>query len=252
MVGFMNTTDFNFNKNIKAMPNKFLSDRVITADIYTKFNIAGQRLDSVFPIAKTVVPLFCKKCMARCNFEFATVGDDMMRNPNGTINKRALRDEENKVCLQNNILRNRYVNFCARDEKGHYLLVNFEVISENTIRKIGQSPSPYEMTEYIHRPNLKQFLEKYNIPMCEYDLNRLDNDYIKRIKYETYEKVSVYNAMEYEEKITRYECNQMKNKIYEEFEKPRIVEYYNKIYNDPYGFQKETGDDINITYFVLE
>lgn len=111
MIGFMNATDFDFNKNIKAMPNKFLSDRVITADIYTKFNISGQRLDSIFPIAKTVVPLFCKKCMARCNFEFATVGDHLMKNKNGIFN-----DEENKACLQNNILKNRYINFCAHDE----------------------------------------------------------------------------------------------------------------------------------------
>lgn len=135
---------------------------------------------------------------------------------------------------------------------GHYLVVTFEVISENTIRKIGQSPSPYEMTEYVQKPTIRQFLEKYNIPMCEYEINRLDDDYIRKIKNETYEKIAVYNSMEYDKKITRYECNLMKNKIYEEYEKPRIVEYYNMIYNEPYGFPKETGDDINITYFIFE
>lgn len=76
----------------------------------------------------------------------------------------------------------------AKAECGHELIIVFEIIDQNTIMKIGQSPSIYEMNEEI---NNKEFLKNLDEEFSEYytkacSLNSFDSNigamtYLRRI-----------------------------------------------------------------------
>ena len=86
--------------------------------------------------------------------------------------------------------------------------------------------------------------------MYEFEINRIEDEEILKIKKRTFDEVNIYNELEVKNKISRYECNKSKNDVYEK-EKDILLSYYNNKYNIPYGHKAVSGKEIEITYFNL-
>lgn len=231
--------------------NIFIINKLALYPLYKHINVNNMMFDEGFSISKTCVDLFCKKCMSRRKFTFTPQGTAFLLNKDGVRVENAYAREHSTEKLKNLINENTYFEFDAKGECGHDLYMLFEMIDEKLIRKIGQTPSPEELDENLNKPSIKMFLEMYNRPMHEFEINRLEDVEIKKIKKKTFAEVNVYNELEVKNKISRYECNKSKNCIYEE-EKNILVNYYNMKYNLPYGHEPESGKEIELIYFDLE
>lgn len=241
--------DYNyFDEDIDK--NILIADKLALYPLYRTINVNNMTLGEVFPISKTCVDLFCKKCMIRRKFTFAALGENHLVNEERRRVEKICTREGSMERFKKVINENTYFEFNAKGECGHDLYMLFEVVAENIVRKIGQTPSPEELDETLNRPSIKMFLEMYNRPMYEFEINRLEDEEIKKIKKKTFAEVNVYNELEVKNKISRYECNKSKNCIYEK-EKNILVNYYNMKYNLPYGHEPESGEEIALIYFDL-
>lgn len=230
--------------------NIFNTDNLALYPLYRSINVNNMMLGEVFPISKTCVDLFCKKCMTRRKFTFSSLDEDILVNEEGRCFEKIDTRDGSVERLKKVINENTYFEFNAKGDCGHVLYMLFEVVAENIVRKIGQTPSPEELNENLNKPSIKMFLEMYNRPMYEFEINRIEDEKIKKIKKKTFDEVNIYNELEVKNKISRYECNKSKNCIYEK-EKNILVNYYNMKYNLPYGLEPESGKEIALIYFDL-
>ena len=230
--------------------NIFITDRLVLDPLYKSIDVTDMTLGEVFPISKICIDLFCKKCMYKRKFTFVQVGDELLLDENGSRDETAYTRDGSKEKFKKFMSENAFFEFAAKGECGHDLYMLFERITENSVRKIGQTPSPEELDESQNKPSIKTFLELYNRPMYEFEINRIEDEEILKIKKRTFDEVNIYNELEVKNKISRYECNKSKNDVYEK-EKDILLSYYNNKYNIPYGHKSVSGREIEITYFNL-
>ena len=187
MNGFVNFKDFKFKDDEPSDDNKntFLTESLFLYPLYKKIDISRKKLSAIFPVSDTKVELYCKKCKSKRIFKFAIVGEEyyikqrlISLNPSSGPYKK----------FEGAFDDNKYFYFVAKAECGHELIIVFEIIDQNTIMKIGQSPSIYEMNEEI---NNKEFLKNLDEEFSEYytkacSLNSFDSNigamtYLRRI-----------------------------------------------------------------------
>lgn len=162
MTGFINFKEFyNNNNKISAKANTFLNEELFLYPLYKKINIEGLELTDIFPIADTKVELYCHKCKKRRIFDFLLTGDSYFFKENAPISSGAFNPNTLKK-FGGMLEENKYFYFIAKSDCGHNLIILFEIIDENNIMKIGQSPSIYDMNESINnKAFLKELGEEY-------------------------------------------------------------------------------------------
>lgn len=162
MTGFIGFQEFYRNNNkISAKANTFLNEELFLFPLYKKINIKGLGLTDIFPIADTKLELYCHKCKKRRIFDFLLTGDGYYFKENVPISGGAF--NQNTLKKFGGIFEeNKYFYFIAKSYCGHNLIIFFEIIDENNIMKIGQSPSIYDINENINnKAFLKELGEEY-------------------------------------------------------------------------------------------
>ena len=161
MNGFINFNNFNFNAKINTgEKNTFITEEMILTPLYKKINYPIKSIAEILPIDNLTLELYCNKCGKRRIYTFASIGTEYFfqeRSPGSITGTYQGGLKFKKMMEENN-----YFYFIAKADCGHDLIVVFKIIDDNTIMKIGQSPSIYDMNEEINNKSfLKELGEEY-------------------------------------------------------------------------------------------
>lgn len=158
MDGFINFKNFNFNNGFDEKYNKFITEELILTPLYKKIKYMPKSILTSFPIDNTKIELYCNECKKKRIYTFATVGMDYYLIESGPHFSDNIEIGYSKL-----INDNEYFYFIAKADCGHNLIMLFKIIDENTIMKVGQSPSVYDMNEEINNKTfLKELGEEYS------------------------------------------------------------------------------------------
>lgn len=147
----------NFTTN--DINNIFITEEMILEPLYKKIKIdKNTKVYNFFPYNDVRVECYCKECNTRRIFAFedsrialdgllAGCTPGSMTSGNCDIPKNSIGDK-----LQNID----FFTFCALADCKHRMIIHFMKIDEETIMKIGQIPSIYDLNENI---NNKKFLK---------------------------------------------------------------------------------------------
>lgn len=160
MDGFINFDKFNFNNGFDEKYNKFITEELILTPLYKKIKCMPKSILTSLPIDNPKIELYCNECRKRRIYTFATIGMDyylMERGPHFS--------NDTEIGYSKLINDNEYFYFIAKADCGHNLIILFKIIDENTIMKVGQFPSIYDMSEEI---NNKTFLKELGKEYASY------------------------------------------------------------------------------------
>ncbi len=160
MNGLINFDKFDFTNGLDGKYNEFITEKLILTPLYKKIKDMPKSILTSFPIDNTKIELYCDECKKRRIYTFATTGINyyyLESSPNFFNNTSVLYSK-----LMNE---NEYFYFIAKADCGHNLIILFKIIDENTIMKVGQSPSIYDMNEEI---NNKSFLKELGKEYASY------------------------------------------------------------------------------------
>lgn len=240
MNGFINFNNFNFNAKINTgEKNTFITEEMILTPLYKKINYPMKSIAEILPIDNLTLELYCNKCGKRRIYTFASIGTEYFfqeRSP-GSITGTYHGGLKFKKMMEEN----KYFYFIAKADCGHDLIVVFKIIDDNTIMKIGQSPSIYDMNEEINnKPFLKELGEEHaSFYKTACSLNSFNSNigamtYLRRI----FEKLLLDCFNENVDKIDIEKETFLKLRMEDKLEKlknflPDIIfaDGYNKIYS---------------------
>ena len=163
MEGFIKLSDFKFfslGVNSKAV-NTFITENLILTPLYKKIKCNPEEFFTMLPINSMKLELYCNECKKRRIYTFAIIG----------LNYYNMEEGPRLICTTDNVpigyekmmKENQYFYFIAKADCGHNLIMIFKIIDENTIMKVGQSPSIYDMNEEINNKTfLKELGEEYS------------------------------------------------------------------------------------------
>ncbi len=140
-------TKNNYGKN-----NSFLTEDIVLTPLYKKIKINSSSPScDVLPYNDFRLELFCPECQKRRIFNFS----------NSSLVKVSWVPGGEQVCntISDVLYSNTYFNLKAKSDCNHNLLILFRVISNDTVEKIGQFPSIYDLNEEI---NNKKFLKLFD------------------------------------------------------------------------------------------
>lgn len=159
MDGFINIDKFTFNNSFKENNNRFITEELILTPLYKKIKCNFKTVEEVLPINNVKLELYCNECKKRRIYTFATIGLDYYMRERTPASARSGYVADLKL---NMMEENQYFYFIAKADCGHNLIILFKIIDENTIMKVGQSPSIYDMNEEINNKSfLKELEEEY-------------------------------------------------------------------------------------------
>lgn len=183
MDGFINFNKFSFSNGIDEEYNEFITEKLILAPLYKKIKDMPKSVLTSFPIDNKKIELYCNQCRKRRIYTFATIGMDYYMIESGPHFA-----NDTEIGYSKLMKDNEYFYFIAKADCGHDLIMLFKIIDENTIMKVGQSPSIYDMNEEI---NNKSFLKELGEEYASYyktacSLNSFNNNigamtYLRRI-----------------------------------------------------------------------
>lgn len=183
MDGFINFNKFSFSNGIDEEYNEFITEKLILTPLYKKIKDMPKSVLTSFPIDNKKIELYCNQCRKRRIYTFATIGMDYYMIESGPHFA-----NDTEIGYSKLIKDNDYFYFIAKADCGHNLIILFKIIDENTIMKVGQSPSIYDMNEEI---NNKSFLKELGEEYASYyktacSLNSFNNNigamtYLRRI-----------------------------------------------------------------------
>lgn len=160
MDGFINFNEFDFNNGFDENYNKFITEELILNPLYKKIKNIPESILTMFPVDNIKIELYCNKCKKRRIFTFATIGMDYYLMESGPHFSSDISIGYSKL-----INDNEYFYFIAKADCGHDLIMLFKIVDENTIMKVGQSPSIYDMNEEI---NNKSFIKELGKEYASY------------------------------------------------------------------------------------
>lgn len=234
--GFINVNDFNYKIVESNQNNSFINEKLVLLPLYKKIKDIPKPIFEIFPLSCNKVELYCNECKKRRIYTFATIGERYFK-----MNKASSLSRSPSHSYTSIFIENQYFYFVAKADCGHDLIIIFKVIDENTVMKVGQYPSIYDMNEEINnRKFLKELGEEYSsyyTKACS--LNSFNSNigamtYLRRI----FEKLLLDCFYENKEKITMSKDEFCKLKIEEKLKKlktflPEIIfaNGYSKIYS---------------------
>lgn len=145
--------DNNFGKN-----NKFLTEDIFLMPLYKKIEVDPSTPScDILPYNDFRLELFCPECQKRRIFNFEN--SSLVHILYGSTYRKYCNPISSVLCS------NTYLSLKAKSDCNHNLLIIFRIISDNTIEKIGQFPSIYDLNEEI---NDKQFLKLFDKEYKDY------------------------------------------------------------------------------------
>lgn len=161
MDGFINFDKYRFDVNIDIKtPNNFITEEMVLLPLYKKIKCNPKSIAEIFPIHNIRLELYCNQCKKKRIYTFATIGLDyymIERTPALSKDLYQINWKYKKMTEEN-----QYFYFIAKADCGHNLIILFKIIDENTIMKVGQFPSIYDMNEEINNKSfLKELGEEY-------------------------------------------------------------------------------------------
>ena len=164
MDGFINFNKFDFRNGFDNEYNEFITESLILTPLYKKIKDMPKSILTSFPIDNKKVELYCDQCKKRRIYTFATIGMDYYMMERGPCLVHET-ETEIEIGYSKLIEDNEYFYFIAKADCGHNLILLFKIIDENTIMKVGQFPSIYDMNEEI---NNKAFLKELGDEYASY------------------------------------------------------------------------------------
>lgn len=260
MDGFINFDKFRFDVDINGEYNNFITEELILLPLYKKIKNFPKSILEMFPIENLKLELYCNKCKCKRIYTFATIGLDYYTIETGPS---FVSNQSNvSIGYEKMMKENQYFYFIAKADCGHNLIILFKIIDENTIIKVGQSPSIYDMNEEINNKSfLKELGEEYtNYYKTACSLNSFNSNigamtYLRRI----FEKLLVdcFEANQAELGITKDDFTKLKmeNKL-DKLKKflPQIIfeNGYNQLYSKiSDGIHNLSEDECNHLFIPL-
>ena len=158
MDGFINFEKFRFDIDMDNGYNNFITEELILSPLYKKIKDFPKSILEMLPIENLKLELYCNKCRNKRIYTFATIGLDyytIEMGPSFVSNQSSVSIGYEKMMKEN-----QYFYCIAKADCGHNLIILFKIIDENTIMKVGQSPSIYDMNEEINNKTFLRELEK--------------------------------------------------------------------------------------------
>ena len=203
--------DFHKNGPIdRKINNEFITEKLFLMPLYKKFKVDNIKESiNFFPINGQKVELYCPECRKRRISSFM--------DSNNTYENYYI---YNKGLLKDILKDIDYFQLIAKADCGHQLIAEFRVIDENTIEKIGQYPSIYDLNEEINNKRFLKLLDgeyrSYYTKACSlYSFNSCIGAliYLRRI----FEKILTDTFEENKENLSvsseEYKKMKMKDKI---------------------------------------
>lgn len=161
MDGFINFDKFNYNFHTSKKSNTFITEQLILFPLYKKITTFPKSFLEMFPIYDLKLELYCNECKNKRIYSFAIIGYNYYSRETTPEYHNAVSNVS--ATYEKMMEENQYFYFIAKADCGHNLIMLFKIIDENTIMKVGQSPSIYDMNEEINNKSfLKELGEEYS------------------------------------------------------------------------------------------
>ena len=153
---------------IPDMENKFITEDMLLSPLYKKIKIDKTiKPYEFFPMSDLRIECYCKECNQRRIYSFEdsqiALNSAMRGITPGPINSSP---SNYKIYdLQYELEHLDYFTFCAQADCKHNMIILFKVIDKETIMKVGQYPSIYDLNEKI---NNKEFIKTLGKEYSEY------------------------------------------------------------------------------------
>ena len=142
------------------MNNEFITEEMILTPLYKKIKIdKNTRGYNFFPYNDIRVECYCKECNKRRIFAF----QDSEMATNSVVAGLSLSSNASYFKLEGLLKNIDFFSFCAMADCKHKMIIHFMKIDEDTIMKIGQIPSIYDLNESINNKGFLKYLgEEYS------------------------------------------------------------------------------------------
>ena len=160
MNGFINFNKFSFDNEFnKEEKNVFITQDLVLTPLYKKITDIPKDVLKTFPVNNKKIELYCNKCKTKRIFTFAKIGTEYYYIDDDIDFEKMVPMGYLKLVNDNN-----YFYFIAKADCGHSLIIFFKIIDENTVMKVGQFPSIYDMNEKINnKAFLKELGDEYTL-----------------------------------------------------------------------------------------
>lgn len=151
---YFNDIDFYEKSMITTtdMENVFINEKLFKTPLYKKIKIEENiRNYKFFPYNSLKLELYCNECKKRRIYSFMNSRNAFINMAPGVSTISSIKDELKKID---------FFRLIAQADCGHHLVVDFRVIDNNYIEKIGQYPSIYDMNEEINNNQFLKLLDK--------------------------------------------------------------------------------------------
>lgn len=164
--------NFNFNEmkfkeepkiKTKDIKNEFITEEMLLEPLYKKIKINKKtKTYNFFPFNDIRVECYCKECKTRRIFAFedsrlalTSLLADCMPGSLTSASTEVRHDS-----LESSLSDTDFFTFCAVADCKHKMVIHFMKIDDDTIMKIGQIPSIYDLNENINNKKFLNALEK--------------------------------------------------------------------------------------------
>lgn len=263
-----NYKDIEFKKKIGIqcdyINNDFITEEMILFPLYKKIRIDKRtKTYNFFPCNDIRVECYCKECNSRRIFSFSNSELAMVSLLTDCTPGSLTSDSIPHDCLESSLKEIDFFTFNAIADCQHKMIIHFMKVNDETIMKVGQFPSIYDLDESINNKKFlkilgKEYSEYYKSACSLYSFNTCIGalTYLRRI----FEKllIDVFNdnkkslSIDYEE----YQKMRMEDKIKTiKTYLPDIMQEqgFNKIYtNISDGIHNLSEEDCSVIFPVLK
>lgn len=130
--------------------NIFVTEDLLLKPLYKKIEFDPKLNNyNFFPFSDVRVECYCNECKARRIFCFE----------NSKLATCNIRTDE-QISVGTKLEFTKVFNFKAKADCGHIMFINFVVVDDNHVMKIGQYPSIYDLNEEINNKKFLKLLDK--------------------------------------------------------------------------------------------
>ncbi|MDD4547137.1 MAG: hypothetical protein PHI05_00085 [Bacilli bacterium] len=159
--------------NIYDGKNIFLTEKLFLEPLYKKIELPSSELNNILPyysynsikssLECPKLELYCAKCKIKRVFKFLVADPKLVVGecvpvPIGsiidTLPRQKSMSKKDKFMKETD-----YFYLYALSDCGHHIVINFKVLDENSVMKIGQYPSIYDLNENINNKEFLKLLE---------------------------------------------------------------------------------------------
>lgn len=151
----------NFNHDITK--NEFITEEMLLAPLYKKIHVENRmKAYKFFPCSDVRVECYCKECNSRRIFSFnnsrIAMNSLLSESTPGSLTTGSTSIPHDS--LESVLPTIDFFSFHAMADCQHKMIIHFMKIDNETIMKIGQYPSIYDMNEEINNKHFLKFLGK--------------------------------------------------------------------------------------------